>query len=144
MRCSKIRKQLDLLMDRALDANSTAKLEEHLKSCIKCRNYHQANTRLQELMNQPLPPFPKHIHHQVLELCKEHDAKRVRLQKRARLQLVPATLAVMLSLFIGSLVGKTIFTPLPFTAPESVPTEELSFGDVTLVDYETLLEADNE
>ena len=144
MRCKEYRNLLDQLVDGALDSITTAALEEHLEFCIKCRNYHQASMRLHELMNQPLPPFPQHIHYQVLELCKEHDAKRVRLQKRARLQLVPATLAIMLSLFIGSLVGKTIFTPLPGTAPESVPTEELSFGDVTLVDYETLLEADNE
>lgn len=137
MRCAKYKKQIDLMQDGALDQASTAKLQAHLDECIKCRAYQQQALKLRELMlSAPRPQVPSWLHHQILHQCKAHEPKRLKVRKKFRLQLVPATLAILLSFVLGSLLGVTGFQISALSskvAPEQVQ-EITFFGESTLVE----------
>jgi len=61
------------------------------------------------------------------------------------LQLVPAAMAVMLSLFLGSLIGKNAFsTQIQLDSQTSISSSELSFGENTLVDSDYYSGGSNE
>jgi len=125
------------MQDGALDQASTAKLRAHLDKCQKCLAYQQESLKLRELMlSAPRPQVPAWLHHQILHQCKAHESKRLKVRKKFRLQLVPATLAVMLSFVLGSLLGVTSFRISALSskiAPEQVQ-EITFFGESTLVE----------
>lgn len=136
MRCAKYKHNVDLMQDGALDAASTAKLQAHLDVCKSCRTYHEQGLKLRQLMLSPQrPQVPSWMHQHILHQCKNHETKRLSVRKRFKLQLVPATLAVMLSLVLGSLIGLNSFQ-LPIINPhqDSDQMQELSFGESTLVE----------
>ena len=137
MRCAKYRHQIDLMQDGALDQASTAKLQAHLGKCKKCLAYQQQSLKLRELMlRAPRPQVPSWLHHQILHQCKAHEPKRLIVRKKFRLQLVPATLAIVLSFVLGSLLGVTSFKISALgnrVAADQV--QEISFfGESTLVE----------
>ena len=136
MRCAKYRHYIDLLPDGNLDKAAAQRLDAHLKDCVSCRVYHDQGLRLQQLIQSaPQAPFPDWLHQRILHDFRAHEVQRSGFRKRARWQLVPAAMAVMLSLFLGSLIGKTAFDTQTQTAASSSQTsDELSFGDITLVD----------
>lgn len=137
MRCARFRHQVDLMQDGALDQASTAKLQAHLDKCKKCLAYQQQSLKLRELIRQaPRPQVPSWLHHQILHQCKAHEPKRLRVRKKLRLQLVPATLAIVLSFVLGSLLGVTRFQMSALS--NRVATDQVQeisfFGESTLVE----------
>jgi len=136
MRCAKYRHLIDLLLDGALAGDSVSRVEAHLANCAGCRSYREQGLRLKQLIQStPRPLFPQHLHHRILHECKAHEAQRASYRGRSRLQLVPAAMAVMLSLFLGSLIGKNAFsTQIQLDSQTSISSSELSFGENTLVD----------
>jgi predicted anti-sigma-YlaC factor YlaD len=125
------------MQDGALDQASTAKLQAHLDECKKCRAYQQEALKLRELMlSVPRPQVPSWLHHQILHQCKAHEPKRLEVRKKFRLQLVPATLAIMLSFVLGLLLGVTRFDVAALSGKvASEQVKEISFfGESILVE----------
>lgn len=145
MRCTRFRHKTDKLLDGALDTQAAARLQVHLEKCNACRQYYQEGLKLKELLlAQPNSEFPTWLHHRILDQCRAHETRRSVYQKRLRFQLVPAVLAVMVSLFLGSLVGKTAFETQYQSTQETEQKSELSFGEVFLVDQDNYPELINE
>ncbi len=136
MRCAKYRHQVDLMLDGALDKASVAKLQAHLLVCKACQTHQKQSIKLRELMLQPQrPQVPSWMHQHIMHQCRLRENKRLNVRKRFKLQLVPATLAVMLSLVLGSLVGMNTFnTPALTLQKADSQTTELTFGESTLVE----------
>lgn len=136
MRCARYRKLIDLLLDGALERETVSQAEAHLKTCKGCRSYHDQGLRLRQLIqSSPRPQYPEWLHHRIMDECRRHESQRVTYQKRSRLQLVPAAMAVMLSLFLGSMVGKNAFETHNTSASSIVQSsDELSYSEHSLVD----------
>lgn len=141
MRCAKFRHYADLHLDGALDQKVATLLKAHLDLCPACRAYQIQGQKLKELIqSQPLPTFPKHLHHSIMSQVKAHESQRHIYQKRFRLQLVPAALAIMLSLVFGTLVGTNAFAVQNEAPQETTQSSDLNFGEVGLVDNEMMQE----
>lgn len=146
MRCAHYRHMTDLMLDGALKGESVVRLEAHLGSCASCRSYRDQGLRLKQLVSStPRPDFPDWLHNRILHQCQSHEAQRSGYRKRAKFQLVPAAMAVMLSLVLGSLVGQNAYSVQVRNASQTTQsTYELSFGENTLVDSEYYSGGNNE
>lgn len=136
MRCARYRHYLDLQLDGALEKAATVRLEAHLANCDSCKSYHEQGLKLKQLVQSaPQPEVPVWIHNRIIDQCRAHESQRVQIRKRSRLQLVPAAMAVMLSLVLGSLVGKNAFSVQLQSSQTSADSGyEISLGANTLVD----------
>jgi anti-sigma factor RsiW len=146
MRCVRYRHLIDLLLDGALNGESVSRVEAHLAGCTGCRSYREQGLRLKQLIqSSPQPQFPQWLHKRVLHECQTHETQRAVYRSRSRLQLVPAAMAVMLSLFLGSLIGKNAFSTQIQTDPQTSQSgTEFSFGENTLVDSDYYSGGSNE
>lgn len=144
MRCATYRHLIDLLLDGALKGESVSRVEAHLAGCNGCSSYREQGLRLKQLIQStPQPQFPQWLHKRILHECNSHETQRAVYRSRSRLQLVPAAMAVMLSLFLGSLIGKNAFsTQIDTQTTQS--SVELSFGENTLVDSDYYSGGSNE
>ena len=143
MSCTKFRRQIDLQLERELPPERVRALDLHLKDCSACRAYKAREARLDLLLrNQPRSEFPAWLHHQILDQASQHDRKRLFIKHRRKLQLIPALVALSLSLILGGIIGKYSYNSLkPF--PQSVAAVEqeepsapalASFGETSLLD----------
>ncbi len=141
MSCKKARRQIDLLTDFTPDGISLRALQPHLANCASCGAYlEQAKKLGQVLRPAPQPEFPAWLHHQILSQAASHDRKRLFIKHRRKLQLIPAMLALIVSLSLGALIGKAAYgTVNPFPQSNTVAATShagqiASFGESSLVD----------
>ena len=143
MNCKNVRRQIDLITDFHPDGKELRALQPHLANCASCRvHLNQAQALHQILRPQPQPEFPLWLHHQIIAQAASHDRKRLFIKHRRQLQLVPAMLALILSLTIGALIGKVAYgTVNPFPQSNTVAanssddaTQLASFGESSLLD----------
>lgn len=139
MRCSKAQEMIILKLDKELKARYSVSLEKHLAVCADCRLYREEmgkqNARFTELS---APQYPSWLHHRILAQANEHDSLRRHSRMMLQLQKIPALIAILLSLYIGTLVGiKTNSSATAGTQEYSETTSTTalaSFGENSIVD----------
>lgn len=143
MRCRKARHNIDLRLDHELREKYVSPLERHLSGCAACRAYQAKAQSLDTLLrSQQAPEFPTWLHHQILDQAAHHDNLRVAFRRRWRLSTIPALLALVLSLTIGSIIGKAIYgapdishnRDNQITASDKPASQVASFGESTLIE----------
>lgn len=142
MRCNTAKRQIERQLDNELSADLIRELDLHLKQCSACRAYREQMLRLMQLLQKPAQPeFPAWLHHQIMDQAAQHDKKRLHIKHRRRLQLIPAMLAVIISLALGAVIGKNAYgnvNPLPDTRvvasdQKTGVTEVAAFGESSLL-----------
>jgi anti-sigma factor RsiW len=144
MKCSKYRKQLvpwldgELKPDRADALRAWFESCAELRQCTLCQAEIQAHQSLkQALQSLPQPEFPAFMHHRIMDKVINSQPVYRKQAVRTRWQAIPAALAILLSLYFGSLIGVRTFTTQSTTSTES--SELSSFGENSLLSsfYET-------
>lgn len=134
MRCKTARRMIDLSLGSELGHNSL--LAQHLELCPKCRARFTQNQKLDQMLSVELPTeFPSWIHNRIMDSVRSHDPIRKSLKRRWNLQAVPATMAVMLSLYVGILVGVKTFTPEQELTTQEI--EYVTYGENSLIAFDT-------
>lgn len=131
MRCAKVRKLMIPYQDKELAGGLTLRLKEHLCQCGSCRKYAQDLRKLDSLLeSQENPQMPQWLYERIMHQVKTHEPQRQSFRRRWKLQTVPITLALLLSLYAGTLIGVKTFTIGPIeTATE---TESIAYGETSL------------
>lgn len=147
MTCSKYRRLLVPWLDGELKPERARELKVWFESCAKVRLCSKCQVDIlthqklnQALKSLPQAEFPAYMHHRIMDQVKNHQAAYRRQVVRTRWQAIPATLAIMLSLYFGSLIGvKTFNTQTVATTTTTETTELSSFGENGLYSsiYET-------
>ncbi|MDP2172976.1 MAG: hypothetical protein Q8M98_04170 [Candidatus Cloacimonadaceae bacterium] len=138
MRCHTAKRQIDLQAKTGLEPAQSGELRLHLESCFRCRVYFEQAQKLQRLLSPSSPPeFPTWLHENIMHQVRMHEPQRVILRRRMKLQNIPATLAIILSIYIGSLLGVNAFkAETPPVAEVSVYQDDsfevASFGESTI------------
>jgi anti-sigma factor RsiW len=125
------------MLDNELDASRKPELRLHLDACQACGDYQRRQQRLKALLSRkPEAEFPEWLHQRIMYQVKEHERERIGFARRWKLQTIPAALAVILSLYVGSLVGvKAYNSSNAATTIQSVESTELaSFGETSLIE----------
>lgn len=137
MTCRKFKKQLIPWLDGELKPEQAAELKAwydrcaEVRQCSECRKLIDDYQSFHRLISSiPRKEFPAFLHHRIMDEIKHREPIYHKKQVRVRWQTVPATLAILLSLYVGSLIGIKTFNP-PTVTPAA--THELySFGDHSL------------
>jgi hypothetical protein len=135
MTCSKQRNLLIPWLDGELKAEQAAELKAWFDSCAEVRHCFVCRKLIDEhtsfhraIQSTPQSEFPAFLHHRILNEIKSREPAYRKQAIRTRWQLVPAGLAILMSLFVGSLVGVRTF------ATETADRNALNtFGDNGLV-----------
>jgi anti-sigma factor RsiW len=128
------------MLDNELDVSRKPELQLHLDTCAACESYHRRQIKLRDLLSQgPRDEFPEWLHQRIMYQVKEHERERIGFARRWKLQTIPAALAVVLSLYVGSLVGvkayNTSNTSNTATTIQTTESTELaSFGETSLIE----------
>jgi len=142
MTCSKYRKQLvpwldgELKPDRARELKVWFESCEEKRHCTECRKLISEYTALNSYLHKtPYPEFPAFLHHRIMDKVKNNQIIYSKKAIRRRWQAIPATIAILLSLYCGSLIGiKTFSTQTTTTATNTAAASELySFGENSLM-----------
>lgn len=140
MRCSKAIQLMEFKLNRELAPNRVQALEQHLAVCPACQAYKRLSGRLANFLGQGRrPEFPSWIHLQIMDKAAAHDNRRRTYQRRWKLRAVPALVAAVLCLYVGSIVGKAAYTtvnPFPDSSPALASQTESPalFGEGDLIE----------
>ena len=147
MRCNKAIKYMGMRFGKDLSSSHVQALEEHLKACTRCREHAALEHKISAMLRpEQQPEFPGWLHHQILSQAAAHDTKRHSYQQRWRLALVPAMMALILSLSVGVMLGKAAYNtanPYPSLSAEIAQNQDegtalASFGEGVLSDLESV------
>lgn len=134
MTCRKFRKQLIPWLDGELAPAQDKEMRDWLlhcgeaRQCTDCRKLAEEYKRFHHIFSEvPQPEFPAFLHHRIMDEIKRKEPILHKKEVRTRWQLVPATLAVLVSLYFGSLVGVKAFGPTNTTNNDNV--ELYTFGE---------------
>lgn len=137
MTCRKFKKMLIPWLDGELKPGQVAELKAwfdrcgEVRQCSECRKLIDDYQSFHRLINSiPKEEFPAFLHPRIIDEINRREPVYHKQQVRVRWQAVPATLAILLSLYAGSLIGIKTFNIQTTTTTE---TQELySFGDNSL------------
>jgi predicted anti-sigma-YlaC factor YlaD len=138
MTCRKFRKLLTPWLDGELKPEQAAELQAwydgcgKVRQCSDCRKLVDEHISFHRLYSSlPQSGFPAHLHHRIMSEIKSREPVYHRKEIRVRWQTIPATLAIIMSLYFGSLVGvRTFFSD---TEPQTESAELYSFGENSLI-----------
>ncbi len=134
MRCKNARRLIDLALDKVPDQNSL--LKQHLELCPKCKALYLHNQLMDQMLRvESSPELPEWIHNRIMDSVITHEPKRMTYRRRWSLQAVPAGMAVLLSLYVGILVGIKTFVPVQETTTQEI--EYVTYGENTLIAFDT-------
>ncbi len=135
MRCFTAKRLIDPWLDKELKESRVNALLEHLKKCPGCSQEAQQSQRMNQLLRTDFDPeLPAWVHNRILADVRSHETKRRTYNYRYRLQAIPASLAVLLSLYIGMQIGISTFGTNQTTEAQ---TEYVTFGENTLFAIDT-------
>lgn len=147
MRCSKAIKYMGLQFGNELSKDHAQALEEHLKACTRCREHAALETKIRSMLRtEQQTEFPGWLHHQILSQAAAHDTKRHSYHQRWKFALVPALMALILSLSVGVMLGKAAYNtanPYPSLSAEIAQNQDegtalASFGEGALSDLQSI------
>jgi hypothetical protein len=137
MTCRNFKKLLTPWLDGELKPELAKELEIWLDDCGKVRqcsgcrkliDEHRSFHRLYNVL--PRQEFPAFLHHQIIDKINSREAVRHQHAVRIRWQTIPATIAILMSLYVGSLVGIRTFNNQ--TARNDTKSELYTFGETNL------------
>ena len=138
MTCSKYRKQLVPWLDGELKPDRAQELKAWFEGCAELRHCTECRKLINEykalhssLQNSPYPEFPAFLHHRIMDKVKSNQVVYRKKAIRTRWQTVPVTIAIMLSLYFGSLIGAQTFNTQQTASADT--TEQNSFGENSLI-----------
>ena len=147
MTCRKYSKELLPLVNGELTEQRSKEIWDWLASCSSERQCTACQNKIDEyialksvLSTIPSAKVPPQVHHKILDSVRQMEKNRFRLVINYRWKAIPATMAVLLSLYFGSLVSIKIFnttsnnattTPDVFSLRESSLIEVFTFEGVT-------------
>ncbi len=139
MRCSTVKSQISPWLDKELDSRQALKIEQHLNTCSRCNAHAEQARKLNSMLQaESTPPLPEWIHNRILQSAREHDDRRSSLRRKWNLQLIPAAMAIVMSLYLGTLVGiKTFGTTETVSNTETLTVDSIGYGETTIVALET-------
>jgi len=139
MRCSTVKSQISPWLDNELDSRHALKIEQHLDTCPLCKAHAEQARKLNSMLQATsTPPLPDWIHNRILQSAREHDDLRSSLRRKWNLQLIPAAMAIVMSLYLGTLVGiKTFGTTDTTSNAETLTLDSIGYGSSTIVALET-------
>jgi anti-sigma factor RsiW len=104
---------------------------EKVRRCSDCRKLIDEHRSFHRLYNVlPRQEFPAFLHHRIMDQIKNGEPVRHRHEVRIRWQTVPVTLAILLSLYAGSLIGIRTFSSQ--SARTNVKSELYTFGETNV------------
>jgi predicted anti-sigma-YlaC factor YlaD len=135
MRCRKAERYISLKLDNQLSARAARALKEHLAKCSSCteilREYSELSARLSRI---PSPDHPQYLHHRIMSNLPQKK-RRIALQRHG-LGYAMASLAIVLSLWAGTVVGNMGIEPMDSQLSQAQSEyETISFGEHTLLEY---------
>ncbi len=138
MTCREIKRQLIPWLDGELSPAAGDRLKACLEGCAKARHCSDCHKLIADYRNLdkalaagPKQEFPAHLHYRILEQVQNRGPVLHRKAVRTRWQAIPATLAIAMSLYAGSLIGiKTFHNQTPAPLQNS---EQYNFGGNSLV-----------
>jgi anti-sigma factor RsiW len=137
MTCRKLKKQLTLWLDGELKPEQAAEFKawfdrcEEVRQCSECRKLIDEHNRFHSLISSiPKKEFPAFLHHRIIDEINRREPIYHKKEMRIRWQTVPATIAILLSLYVGSLIGIRTFNTQTTTVNES--SELYTFGNNSL------------
>jgi len=140
MTCRKNRKQIIPWLDGELRPDRAAELLARFEACDKVRHCTECRKLTEEyrsfhrvFQSHPQSEFPAFLHQRIMDSVNNRREYYSRKAVRARWQLVPASLAIAMSLFFGSLVGINMFSPQNEVKTTARTTERYNFGDNGMV-----------
>jgi len=138
MTCSKYRKLILPWIDGELKPEQTNEIKAWFDSCEQVRYCNDCRKLIDEYRsfqigfeNTSPSEFPAFIHYRIMDQITSRKQVYHKKAVRARWQMVPATIAILMSLYIGSLIGIKTFNIQTTTTSES--SELYSFGDNGMV-----------
>lgn len=139
MRCSKAERYISQKLDGEIKARHLAELNQHLNVCSSCRATLKAYSDLQSnLQAAPAAEYPAWLHHRIMANL-PISSKPSRVQ-RWGLSYAAPSLAIMLSLYVGTLVGikgYEVSSQSQSTAESTEQISYISFGENSLIgDYD--------
>lgn len=137
MTCRKFKKLLIPWLDGELSPERATELKAFLsqcgqvRQCSECRKLIDDYQSFHRLMNSiPQKEFPAYLHHRIIDEINRREPIFHKRQVRVRWQTVPATLAILLSLYVGSLIGiRTFSTPAQTNETQELYSYNGNFGD---------------
>jgi len=146
MRCSNVKSQISPWLDNELDSRQALKIAQHLQKCPHCQAYADQARKLNSLLQvESTPPLPEWIHNRIMQSASEHDDRRSSLRRKWNLQMIPAAMAVIMSMYFGALVGIHTFSTTNSTSnTETLTLDSIGFGESTIVALETTTGDSNE
>jgi hypothetical protein len=134
MTCRKIRKQLIPWLDGELQPDKAKEIQAWFDSCAQVRQCSVCRKLIAEyrsfqnaFQNTPQTGFPAYLHHRIMDSVKQREPIRHRHEIRTRWEAIPATIAILISLYAGSLIGIKTFTSQSGAVNEN--SELYSFGE---------------
>ncbi|MBM4403742.1 MAG: zf-HC2 domain-containing protein [Candidatus Cloacimonetes bacterium] len=132
MRCSKVRKLLTPYLDQELSGGMRPRLEKHLQSCGSCSQYTQQLKAVDAILQrEDVAEMPGWLQERIIGQIKTHEPQRQSIRRRWKLLLVPITLALLLSLYTGTLVG---IKTLTIEETETTKANTIVYSETTLYD----------
>lgn len=117
MTCRKYRKLIVPWLDGELKPEQAAEMQAWFDSCPEVRQCSVCRKLADDyrsfhrfLQSTPQTEFPAFLHHRIMDQIKSREVVLHRRAVRTRWQLIPAAVAVLLSLYVGSLVGVRTFS----------------------------------
>jgi len=138
MSCSKYRQLIVPWLDGELSPEQHQRLQAWLDNCATARQCTRCQTEIadyrnlhQTLHQLPQTDLPDWIHHRIMDKARSPIiAKDV--SRRHFWQTIPVAAAIMLSLYVGSLVSLKTFNHSTQTVQTNT-TEEYTFGETGLL-----------
>lgn len=139
MSCKQYRKDLMPWIDGELTPQRSSELQAWFASCQRDRQCTACQTQISEyralqkaMSSLPSSELPAHVHHRIMDTLKQTAKSRSRQTARYRWQAIPVAVAVMVSLYFGSLVSSKTFST--DTSETTASTELYSFGESSLAE----------
>ncbi len=117
MTCRKFRKDLIPWLDGELKPEQAQAMQSWFDSCGQARQCSVCRKLADEyrsfhraFQSTPQTEFPAFLHSRIMDTVKAREAKAQRRAHSLRWQTVPVAIAVLLSLYVGSLVGVKTFS----------------------------------
>jgi anti-sigma factor RsiW len=140
MTCRKNRRQLIPWLDGELKPERAKELKawfdscEEVRQCTNCRELIAQYIDINNAFNKTLrSEFPAFLHNRIIDTIKSRKTYYHQRVIRTRWQTVPAAIAILLSFYLGLMVGFRTFNTNTQTASTTKSTELSSFGENSLV-----------
>ncbi|MDY0151868.1 MAG: zf-HC2 domain-containing protein [Candidatus Cloacimonas sp.] len=139
MRCSKAQHYIDLSLDGELKARHQKHLRQHLATCKVCPAWQTQAVKLQHMLaNAPQVEVPAWVHANIMDKVHRLDKQRPSFVNRFKLAPATATLAIIISFWVGAQIGSKSFTNETDTnitqSTTLLSSNNIVFGENSLID----------